>query len=62
MNRRHAPRPEVLAKFAMCGRACLDDSPVTEFERRRHDQLVAEEMARREASDRGLFDPPPKAA
>lgn len=56
MNRRHAPRPGVIAKFALCGRVLQDDSPVTEFERRRHDQLVADEIARYEANRRTLFD------
>lgn len=64
MNRRryrYQPDPAVLAKLRLCGRVCEDDSPVTEFERRRHAQLIAEEMARRERK-RDLFNDDPEVA
>lgn len=50
-----APQMETYRRLGQCAMECLDQSPVTEFERRRHAQLVAEEMARYHAKRRDLF-------
>ena len=58
-----APQMEVYRRLGQCAQVCLDDSPVTDFERRRHEQLVAEEMARYQSRRRDLFtDDGPEAA
>jgi hypothetical protein len=62
VNRRYKPRAYVLDKLRDCGRVLQDDSPVSEFERRRHDQLIAEQIARDNANRRDLFDNDPEAA
>jgi hypothetical protein len=62
MNRRPSkPRAYVLDRLRDCGRMLQDVSPVTEFERRRHDQLIAEQIAR-EQRKADLFNNDPEEA
>lgn len=60
MNHQPLIRPEVLQHFQECLAVANDETPVSDFERRRHRQLIAEQLARdRRKPD--LFDGPDAA-
>lgn len=53
-------RPEVLQHFQECVPVANDESPVSDFEKRRHRQLIADQLAR-ESKKPDLFDGPEAA-